>query len=254
MQKRPDNAPVPTTDEPVFELGPTEFEVIWEKYKSAILIGGGALLIGVVGFFSAMAITHAKREAAMEALAAASSPEEYRAVITDHPNSVEAGNAALLLAAAQRDAGETDDSATTLREFLASQPRHPLAPLALVGLAGLAASADDSAAAKAEFDRILSEYPSSFAAPFALFAEGQMALAAGDRRAALEAFQRLSRLHPSSVATGAAQGPLMALESMIAGATPAPAVSADEIQMPDVPEPPESAMDVIDTDADPQVE
>jgi len=253
MQNRPDPSPVTSSDEPIFELGPTPLEVVWEKYKSLILIGGSAVIVAVVGFFGAMSMTHAKREAAMDALAGATGPEALREVIVKFPNSVEAGNASLLLSAALRGEDKTAEAVNVLEEFLASQPTHPLAPLALIGLSGMAAQSGDAAAAKAFLDRVANEFPGSFAVPFALFSQAEMSLASGDRTAALAGLQGLSRQHPSSVASGASNNTLMALESLISDlVTPAPPVTPGSVELP-AQEAVPPAMQVIDVDADPGI-
>lgn len=253
MQKRPDDdIPPSATDEPVFEIGPSALELTWEKHKTSILVGGGAVIVAVIAFFGTMAVTHANKGAAMDALSLAVSPAEYRAVIDNYPGSVVSGNASLLLATALRDDDKPDEARAVLDQFLQSQPQHPLAPLALVGLAGLAT---DPADAKANLQRILDEYPSSFAAPYAMFSEAEDALATGDRQAALEGFQRLSRQHPSSVGAAAGQGTLMALESLVSGiSVPAEPVTAEAL---DATEPPAEEMptmdQVIDEDSDPGI-
>lgn len=254
MQKRSDNIPAPVADEPVFDLGPSPLEEVWAKHKTAILVGGGAIIVAIIGFFGAMTVSHANRLAAMDALARATTPAEYQEVITKFPRSVEAGNASLLLSAALRNEKKPDEARAALESFLSSQPKHPLAPLALVGLAGLSAQGNDMATANADFQRVLTEYPSSFAAPFAILSEAEIALASGNRDAALTAFQSLSRQHPSTVAANAGQNTLMALESLVGGAPEsAPPVTPESIELP--PEAPADApaMQVIDVDSDPGI-
>lgn len=253
MQNRPDHTPVSASDEPIFEIGPSPFELVWEKYKSSILVGGGVVIVGLVGFFGAMSVSHANRLAAMDALAAAKSPDALRDVISSYPKSVEAGNAALLLSAALRNENKPADASQVLEAFLSSQPTHPLAPLALVGLSGLAAQSGDTAAAKSYLQRVSTEFPTSFAVPFAQFSEAEMALVAGDRQLALAGLQALSRQHPSSIASNASQSTLMAMESLLGdAATPAAPVTPGAVELP-AEQPVPDAMDVIDVDSDPGI-
>ncbi len=252
MQNRPEPSPVPATDEPLFDLGPSPLEVVWEKHRMAILVGTGAVVVALVGFFGAMTISHSNRIAAMEAFSAASTADELQAFIAKFPKSVEAGNASLLLSAAMRDEKKPDEASGVLEEFLKAQPNHPLAPLALVGLSGLAAQSDDVVTARADLQRVLSEYPTSFVVPFAMLSEAEILLASGDRQGALAAFQALSRQHPSSVAGSAAQNTLMALESLVVGTTPAAPVTPGSVELP-AQEPVPPAMEVIDVDADPGI-
>jgi predicted negative regulator of RcsB-dependent stress response len=253
MQNRPDQSPVSTTDEPIFELGPSPLEVVWEKHKMSILVGASVVIVGLVGFFGAMAVSHSNRIAAMDALAAANNAETLREVISKFPKSVEAGNASLLLSALLRDEKNPAEATQVLEAFLKSPNGHPLAPLALVGLSGIAAQSGDSAAAKAYLQRVATEFPESFAVPFALLSEAEMALASGDRSAALAGLQGLSRQHPSSVAGNAAQNTLMALESLLSdAATPAPPVTPGSVELP-AQEAVPPAMQVIDVDSDPGI-
>lgn len=252
MQNRPDPTPVPATDEPIFDIGPSPLEVVWEKHRMSIIVGTGAIVVAIVGFFGAMTVSHSNRIAAMDAFSAASTADELQAFIAKFPGSVEAGNASLLLSASLREEKKPDVARGVLEEFLKSQPKHPLAPLALVGLSGLSAQSDDVAAAKADLQRILSEFPTSFAVPFAMLSEAEILLASGDRQGALAAFQALSRQHPSSVAGSAAQNTLMALESLVGGITPAAPVTPGSVELP-AQEPVPPAMEVIDVDSDPGI-
>jgi|GEM_PF-1504457 len=253
MQNRPDHSPDTPSDEPIFELGPSPLEVVWEKHKMSILVGASVVIVALVGFFGAMAVSHSNRIAAMDALAAANNAETLREVISKFPKSVEAGNASLLLSALLRDEKNPAEATQVLEEFLKSPNGHPLAPLALVGLSGLAAQSGDSAAAKGYLQRVASEFPESFAVPFALLAEAEMALASGDRSAALAGLQGLSRQHPSSVAGNAGQNTLMALESLLSdAATPAPPVTPGSVELP-AQEAVPPAMQVIDVDSDPGI-
>jgi tetratricopeptide (TPR) repeat protein len=235
MSRNPKQSPLapstPAFDEPVLDLGPSEFELFWDQHKSKVLIGIGAVLVAVIGFFAAMAITHANRVAATEAFAAAKTPEALREVIAKHPSSPEAGNASLLLAAALRDEKKPDEARTVLDAFLKSQPKHPLAPLALISLANIATEAGDVKQAIADYQSVASQYPESFAVPFAQLSEAQLALANGDRKAALAGFQSLSRQHPASISAGAGKSTLVALEALNLG-DPTPVASPTPAETP----------------------
>lgn len=223
----------PAFDEPVLDLGPSSAELFWDEHKSKILMAVGALVIAVIGFFAAMAITHSNRVAAMEAFAAAKTPDALREVIAKHPASLEAGNAALLLAAQLREEKKPDEARAVLDAFLKSQPKHPFAPLALISLANIATGTGDVKQATADFQAVANQFPESFAVPFAKLSEAQLALAEGNRKAALAAFQSLSRQHPSSISANAGRSTLAALEALNLGdSTPSPSLAPAETPTP----------------------
>ena len=122
--------PSAASDEPIYDVGPDSFEIIWAKYKVAIIGGAIAILVVLVAVFGWMSYSHSAKVAAERDLAGAKSADELRAVIDGHKGSLVAGDAAMLLAAILRGEEKLDEANAVLKEFRESQPEHPFAPLA----------------------------------------------------------------------------------------------------------------------------
>ncbi len=226
------NEPTPAsaaTDEPIYDVGPDSFEILWAKYKVAIIAGALAIVVGLLAIFGWMAYSHSARIAAEEQLAGATSAEELRAVIDDHGASVVAGNAAMLLAATLREEEKLDEANAVLQEFRDSQPDHPFAPLAGIALAENAALAGDVEKAVTDFQGVADANASSFTAAPALLFKAELELSSADRNGALRSFQKLENQYANTVAGQSAVQVFDSLRSLarVAGSSDAEASVED---------------------------
>ncbi len=221
--------PSAASDEPIYDTSLDSFEMIWAKYKAAIIGGAVAIVVVLVAVFGWLSWSHSARVAAANEFATAKTAEELRAVIDKHGGSVVAGNAALLLAKMQRDEKKLDEANATLREFRDAQPEHPLAPLAGIALAENAALAGNSDDAVKELQTVADANAKSFAAAPALLFKAELLLATGDRNEALRTFQKLESQYATSVAAQSAEPVYRSLEAIARpAAVAAPSADASE--------------------------
>lgn len=206
--------PSAATDEPIYDMAPDSFEILWAKHKTAIIGGAVAIVVLLVAVFGWLSWSHSARLAAENEFASAKTAAELRAVIDGHGGSVVAGNAALLLAKMQRDEEKLDEANTTLREFRESQPEHPLAPLAGIALAENAALAGQIDEAVKELQQVADANGKSFAAAPALLFKAELLLASGGRDEALRTFQKLESQYAGSVAAQSAEPVYRSLEAI----------------------------------------
>ncbi len=216
--------PSQASDEPLYDAHLDPFEVFWTKHKASVIIGAIAVLVILIVGLSWFAISRAARIASEQAFANAKTAEELKAVIDDHGGTVVAGNAALLLAKAQREDGKLEESTATLRTFVDGQPDHPMAPLASVAIAENLATEGKAGEAESALQAVVDVDADSFVAPVAMLFKAELLLAEGNRNDALQTFQRLADQYPMSVAAQSAEPVYRELEAM---ARPAVAPVAD---------------------------
>lgn len=226
MAKRPTEEPrQPVSDEPYIEPDVSAFEILWIKHRPAFIAGFAMLALAIIGVGGWIAYTQVRHHNAVAAFAGANDAEALRAVIDKYPSSVVAGNAALLLAGIERDAGNLDGANSLLADFARRQPRHPFAPVAKLAIAENAALAAEFDTALAGLQGVSDEFPGSFVAPFALLQKAELSLALNNRNEALRTLEVLSRLYPSSVS---AESSTPVFDALMAMARPAADAASDD--------------------------
>lgn len=211
MARHGDYQPI-ASDEPVYEID--SFELIWAKYKFAIIGGAVAIVAIIAGVFAWITIDNANRAKAAAAFAEATDPAAYRGIIEQYPKSPVAGNAALLLAGSLRQEGKLDEANAVLQKFVDSQPKSAFAPLAKIAIAENKAKADDLKQAEQELQSVADVDSQSFAAPFALMLEAELQLATWNRNEALRTYRQLFTAYPGSVSAQASAPQYDALDAM----------------------------------------
>ncbi len=107
----------------------------WESHGNAVTIVLVALLVAVLGFRQWNSWRARRDTAAMEALQAASSPEQLEEEIGAARSAAVVPLARLRLANLRSAAGENDLALAAYDAFLADTPSHPLASVARIGRA-----------------------------------------------------------------------------------------------------------------------
>lgn len=207
------HASLPASDEPDYEID--SFELLWERHKGRIIAGAIALVVIAVAAVSWLAISAARTHAAEAAFAAAKTPADYEAVISKFGFSPVAGDAALLLAKAQRDEKKFDAANATLNQFLASQPEHPLAPVAKIAAAenlALAGKVDEAVQA---FTTLAQTDSKTFVAPYALNLAAELRAAQGKREDALKIYRELQQAYPTSISAQISRPAAESLEAVL---------------------------------------
>jgi predicted negative regulator of RcsB-dependent stress response len=219
MAKHPDYEP-PASDEPEMEIGPGEFELLWEKHKTSIIGGAVLLVVALVAGFGWFYTSQAARAESQTLFAEASGIEGWDAVIAKYPRSVVAGSAYLLKAQALRDAGKLDEANRTLDQMLSALPDHPLAPVAKLGLAENEAAAGKLKEAAKSLELVTDSSASSFVAPFAMLAEGELLIAQLQFKEAVRVLEKLTVDYAGSVGAQTASGQILGLKASIEATEP----------------------------------
>ena len=212
------HSPAPATDSHGFD--PLEF---WIRYKSGIQTGSVILLAAMAGYAAFEWNDYRKSHAAAESFAAAKSPEELSSFIKEHRGMPAAGNAALLLAGKQREAGQLDESLKTLRDFLAQSPSHPMAGAAQLGIAATLELQGKQEEALTTYRGLASREVRGFATPAALLRMARILKAQQKNDEAKLAYETLQNQFPNS---SFAQEALVEAQQLISKEGVAPAVEA----------------------------
>jgi TolA-binding protein len=209
-----------------------KWELFWEKNKSAILGAIALLVVGGIALGTWFIYSSLRSTAAQKLLARATGIEEYEAVVTQYPGSMPAADALLRLAAAQREAGDLEQSTAAFQKFLEKFPDHPLAGGALLGVAQNQDATGNSDAALTTYQQVVTQYPKSYAAPFAAYSEGEILLRRFLRDEAQRSFNMVVTQFPQSPAARMASSQLgrLGASQPPRASVAEPAVSAQPVQ------------------------
>ncbi len=218
----PSNASEPESseEEEIIEAGfdPLFF---WDRYRQIILLAGGVILLGLVGF-GIYEFTQSQRvTAAGVALAGATTEADYRQVIDQYPGTIAAGNAYLYLASALREERKYDDALRTLDEFMAKYPAHPLVAAADLSYGETLEEQGKKDDAIAKYEEVAAKYPDSFSAPLAIIAEANIDKAQGKTEDARRLYENLMAQFPDSAFAQQAMAEMHLLRPAPGAATPA---------------------------------
>lgn len=172
--------------------------VFWMQHKAKI-IAYAVLIIAAIGGFAAYQISVQNKIAAgRDALAQASTADDYRAVIQNYPGSVVAGNATLLLSEKLRDEKKYDDAVTALQAMINNQPEHPLIDAAWLSLASTYVAQEKQDLALNTYQQIVTKYADRFSAPQALLGIADIQAAKGNIEDAKRSYQNVKSQFPDS--------------------------------------------------------
>jgi len=163
-------------DDSVLEHDEIDAALFWHTHKKNILLGVLAFVVVVGGGILWYASSRLSAEASVVALADAQDIPQFEEVIKKFGGTMPAADALLLVAAAHRTAGKTDESTAAFQSFLKSFPKHPLAGGALLGVGQNLDASGKSQEAMTTYQQVMEQYPKSYAAPFAGYAQAEILL------------------------------------------------------------------------------
>jgi TolA-binding protein len=189
----------------------------------------GVAVLALLGYAAYWLYTDRRDAAAAALLASSHDANGYQQVITRFDGTNSGATAYLLLAEAQRTAGNYAESNTTLQKFIDKHPKHELVSTGRVGIAANLQSLGRNDEALAMYQRVAADYPKSYSAPLALISQVSILKTKGQHDAARricetiltqyresiwanEAMQQLRTLKPatsSSPAPGLPGGPAL---------------------------------------------
>jgi TolA-binding protein len=167
---------------------PIEF---WYLHKTKVIALGLLLVIGLAGYSVYTTNQRSARAAAARDYGAAKSVEDFRNVISKHPNSEVAGNARLRVAGLLRKEGKTKEAAEELKTFIDKNPQHPLLAGAWLGMAELAEAAGTPDGALTSYQKILTSFPSSYVTPLALLGQARVQKEKGQNDLAKRSYEEI---------------------------------------------------------------
>jgi TolA-binding protein len=224
----------------------------WIENKSKVKLLATVAAVGLLGSGIYQYAEYHSRQTAAAAFGAAKSPEDFKKVIREFPNSPVSGNAMLLLAEALRKEGKLDDALTTLRQFTSVHQSHTMISGAWNSIALILELQGKKEEALSAYQKITTAYPSSFAAPMALLGRARISAAKGENdqakllfeqvvsqfaqsRFAQQALEELQKLKPAAPAQTAASAP--ATSTAPADASPAATPESPKAPQPPAPTP-----------------
>lgn len=188
-------------------------ELFWEKNRSTILGAAAVVVLAVVGTVFWLISSHNAKLASEALLATAKSPDAWREVIAKYPGSMPAADAMFLLAEAQREQGNSDESTATYQRFLAEYSEHPLVSGARLGIAENYSAAGKTAEAFTALKVV--QASGGYAAPFAALLEGRLLLREGKLAEAKDVFTKIVSSYQNSPLSRLAIGQVEEIEALL---------------------------------------
>lgn len=177
---------------------PSALEIFLDLHARKVMLGLG-LVLAVVAVFATLHLKRKKFErAAGAALVVARDMDALRKVIADYGDTPAGQTAQLLLADRQLAAADAKATETTLRGFLAANPKHPLASQAKIALANTLIQLAQTDAANTELASFLQGSPTSSLAPLAMVMQAEIAESKGDTEGARKIYAEAKANYPES--------------------------------------------------------
>lgn len=201
--------------------------LFWDQYRQAILLGAGILILAAVGFGIYEYNQSQRVAAAGAALAAASTDDDYRAVMDKYPDTIAAGDASLLLAGKLRTEKKYDDAIQVLQTFMDKYPNHPLVAAGDLSVAETLEAQGKLDDAMLRYQEVAAKYPDSFSAPVAVLDQANLLQFQGKIEDARRVFENFVAQFPDSIFVNQAMAEMHLLPPAASGpgaasATPAP--------------------------------
>lgn len=234
--------------------GPNAFEEFLDRNQKAIVLLVIAVALGGVALVIYRGIQTSRQESAGAALTKAEDLAGYQAVVKEHPDTIAAGSAMVLLANSQWTAGKQDDAIGTLQKFVSNHPGHPALPSAKANLASKLMTQGKSGDAAKLFEEIAADSSARFIAPFALVSLGDLSRDSGNLEKAEASYNQVKTDFPDSSFSETANRRLAILKAKppveIAPPVTLPTPPATgSAELPAIPPPSESVIPSLETPA-----
>lgn len=140
-----------------------EPDVFWEKHgKKIILTVAAVVAMGLLFVYQQRQAEQAERDAARR-LAQANDPATLQAIAQEFKGQPLAGQALLRLADLHSQAGRLAEAEAIYRDFISSDPQHPLVDSARLGQASVTEALGNFEAAREQYQQLVNK-PGSYAA------------------------------------------------------------------------------------------
>lgn len=177
-----------------------EAEIFWDRHKVKVIGGLLLALALILGYTVFLYLRSSALAAANAELSAAKSIDEVKKVIADHPDSIVAANAYLVLAQKQADAKEYDAAAASAQAVAEKFPGYPLRGAAMLAVGANLEAAGKLDQADAAYKTAVEKSPDDFAASIALLARANLAKLRGNNEEARRFLDDVMTRYPGSTA------------------------------------------------------
>lgn len=198
MAKTPAHTAVPDPQ----IIGPDsslDADFFFEENKGKILAVIVIALVGLGAFLFYQYEQSQTRKEQASVFYAATTADQWKAIILKYPGSIVAGNSQMLLADKLRDANKLDEALTVLGDFTQKGAGHPLIAQGWMSYAGTLEMKGENEKAAQTYANIAGQFGSSEAAPAALSAQARLVKKAGDAKKAREIYENIVQRFPASM-------------------------------------------------------
>lgn len=184
----PDAAPVAQ-----FDWSQSPFESFLEQHFKKLLIGLLAIGVGVGGWLVLRQQAERKAIAEAQAFTGSETLDDYKKVIANHPGTVAAGSAQLMIANLLAQNNDAAGAIEELKKFSAGYPTHPMADHAAFRSAVLAAEKDGAAAGVTQYDTFINQFPNSPFRALAQLRKADALVTSGKRDEAIAIYESIQK-------------------------------------------------------------
>lgn len=197
--------------------------VFWYRFRREIAIGFVILLFAAAGWGAFRFYSTKRDNDAAAQLAAATTADDFKKVISQFGGTPAGGSACLMLADKQRGDRQFAEANKTLQDFVDKNPKHELVPSAKISMAANLESLGKSDEAMSLYQQITATYPRSFTAPLALISQVPLLKEKHQPEAARRACETIVSQYGDSFWAGEATRELRTLKP-VATTSPVPGV------------------------------
>jgi len=184
----PESAP-----EARFEWSNSPFENFLEAHFKKLAIGLAAVAIGVGGWLILRQQSDRTLTTQAQAFTGSESLDDYKKVIANHPGSVAAGSAQLMIANLLAQNNDVAGALEELQKFTAAHPQHPMIDQAAFRVAVFTAEKDGAEAGVAAYETFINQYPNSTFRPMAQMRKADALVTLGRRDDALAVYDTIQK-------------------------------------------------------------
>ncbi len=174
-----------------FEWTQSPFEDFLERHFKKLLITLIAAAVGVAAWLVIRQQSEKNAVRQAQAFTSAETLDDYKKVIANHPGTVAAGSAQLMIANLLAENNDISGALDELRKFTAGYPQHPMAEHAAFRIVALAEEKDGPEAGIRESDAFIERFPNSPLRPFAQLRKGDALAALGKREDAVALYDAM---------------------------------------------------------------
>jgi len=184
----PDTAP-----EARFEWTQSPFETFLEQHFKKLLIGLIGVAVAVGGWLVARQQSERKAIAQAQAFTGSETLDDYKKVIANHPGTVAAGSAQLMIANLLAQNNDATGALEELKKFTSGYPDHPMIDHAAFRAAVLTAEKDGPEAGVSQYEAFINQFPNSPLRALAQLRQADSLVSAGKRDEALALYDAIQK-------------------------------------------------------------